>query len=175
MKLSYLFLLPVVGLSLGACSSSKEVLPPCPQVVIVRALETYNDYGSDTPNPVNLVAVGKMDKVVGTCQYNDEGIDIQFILSMRALKEERLGGDQVTMPYFVSVVDAEDKIESKEFMSASFKFKDTPIASFQEELRVFIPYVGDKKATNSRVLIGFQLTQEQRLLQLREAERKMKR
>lgn len=175
MKLSHALILPIACLSLTGCAGNEEAaMRPCPQVAIVRALETFNDYGSDKPHPDSLVAVAKMDDVMGTCAYTDEGVDINFTVSMRALKGKRLGGNNVSMPFFVSVVDEDNKVKSKEFMTASFKFKETPVANYQEELHVRLPYKGEDKLTGKRVLLGFQLTQEQRQVQVKEHERKMR-
>lgn len=166
MKLSHSLAVPVACLLLTACAS-KEVLPPCPQVAIVRALETFNDYGSDVADPSNLVAVAKMDDVIGACEYTDDNVEINFTLSMRALKGKRLGGNQVSMPYFISVVGDDNKVISKEIMTANFVFGDTPVAKFQEPLHVKLPYMNKEKLTGTRVLMGFQLTQEQRMKAMR--------
>lgn len=173
MKLSHTLLLSCAALALTACASKKEALPPCPQVAIIRALETFNDHGSDTAVPENLVAVAKMDDVTGACQYGEKGVDLDFTVSMRALKGKRLGGNNVSMPFFVSVVNDHNKVVSKEYMTASFKFKDTPVASFQEKIHVNLPYKGEGKLTGKRVLLGFQLTQEQRLKQIRAQKKKL--
>jgi len=156
---SYFTVFALIALT-TACAS-KNIKPPCPQVAIVRALETFNDYGNNAIDPSNLVAVAKMDDVVGTCEYNDDGVDIGFTVSMRALKGKRLGGTQVSMPYFVSVVSDNDDVYSKELMTAKFVFDKTPIANFEEQLHIKLPYMNNKKLTGMRVLLGFQLTKEQ--------------
>lgn len=175
MKKTPILVLPLACLLLSSCAG-KEILPPCPQVAIVRALETFEDYGSDRPDPSTLVAVAKMDDVVGSCEYTDEGVDLSFMVKMRALKGKRLGGNQVSIPYFVSVVGEGSKIVSKEIMTASFTFTGKPVSHYQEQLHVVLPYASaDTKFTGRRVLMGFQLTQEQRIMQRMIEERKMKR
>lgn len=173
MKLSQTLMLSCAVLALSACASKRDPLPPCPQVAIIRALETFNDHGSDTPEPENLVAVAKMDDVTGACQYGEKGVDLNFIVTMRALKGKRLGGNNVSMPFFVSVVNDQNKVISKEYMTASFKFKEAPVSSFHEKLHVNLSYQGEGKLTGKRVLIGFQLTQEQRIKQLRAQKKKL--
>lgn len=156
----------IIGMScllLAACASSKEELPPpsCPQVAIVRALDRFKDYGSDTPDPSNLVAVGFMQDVGGKCSFSDKGVQMEFEIIMKAQKGKRLGGDKIGFPYFISIVDAEDKVISKEIMTARFKLDDDKVTTMTEPLRVFIPLKEGQKSVERRVLIGFQVPPSQ--------------
>lgn len=177
-RLSFVF---AFSLFLMACGSSKdesakeepkvtkedkikEPTPICPQVAILRDLEIIRDYGSERPDPSELVAEAKMLKVEGDCAYQDKGIDISFELNLIAQKGPRLGGLHSSMPFFVSVVDPEQKILNKERMTEDFNFSsDSKISQKSETLHVFIPL--DKsiqgRGPNYQVLIGFQLTQKQ--------------
>ena len=156
-----LFLLP---LALTACSSTEDAKPKrlCPQTAFVRELERVNDYGADMPDEKTLVAAAKMKSVDGTCDYRDEGVDVNFTLKIIAGKKERLGGDKIGFPFFVSIIDPEGKILSKELMTADFEFSgDKKTAERTEILHVFIPMAKDADGTNYQVLMGFQLTEEQ--------------
>lgn len=146
--------------------------PICPQVAIIHELENIRDYGTEKPDPSQLVGEARLQSLNGDCEYEDNGIDITFTIAGIAARGPRLGGDQVGFPFFVAVVDPDGKILNKDQMTADFKFSDgARIATANEPLHVFIPLPKDKDETgpNYRVLAGFQLT-EQQLAEVRKRE-----
>jgi len=161
---SIMLCLCLLPLALAGCASDEDVKPKrlCPQTAFVRELERVNDYGADTPDEKTLVATALMKSVDGTCKYTDEGVDVQFRLEIKAGREPRLGGDRTSFPFFVSIVAPDGKILSKELMTADFTFSgDGNTAERAEDLHVFIPLPKDANVTNYRILMGFQLTEEQ--------------
>ncbi len=148
----------------------------CPQVAIVRSLDTIRDFGNEQPAAAQLVAVARMENIDGDCGYQDNGIDIQFTLDFKAAKGPRLGGNKADFPFFIAVVDPSNEIVTKSQMTEQFKFKsDEKTVDITEPLHVFVPMTKDEKAHGGdyRVLMGFQLTEEQ-LAQVRKAEKKVK-
>lgn len=143
----------------------------CPQVAILRDLETIRDYTNDKPAPDQLMAAARMEEVAGDCGYQDTGIDIVFRINMVAAKGPRLSGDQAGFPFFVAVVDPDGKVLNKDQLTEKFTFKgEETSARHDVPVHVFIPLPKDKNVTgpNYRVLAGFQLTQKQ----LKEARKK---
>lgn len=148
----------------------------CPQVAIIRELETARDFGVEKPAAGQLVAAARMQDISGDCGYQDGGIDIAFRVNFTAAKGPRLGGDRAEFPYFVAVLDPNGAILNKDQMTESFRFKDDPKpVERSEPMHVFIPLTKEQKQTgpNYRVLVGFQLTQEQ-LNEVRATENKVK-
>ncbi len=148
----------------GTGEDVKPEAPPrrCPQVAILRALDTIEDHGSDSVDPANLVAVGKMNKVDGRCSYEDNGVDINFDLHLSAEKGPGLGGNKVSFPFFVSVLKPDDTVLGKEMMSVDFTFADKAKITIRDQsLHVFLPLKENEDASGFRVLIGYQLTEAQ--------------
>lgn len=165
-----LFALALAVTALAGCSSDKGPPRLCPQVAILRNLERIEDHGRDSIDPSTLVAVAAMRNIEGSCDYDDQGVRISFDLNMVAEKGPRLGGDQISFPYFVSLVGPEDQVLSKEPLTAKFEF---PSGGKQvkktESLRIFLPLKKDETAQGYRVLMGFQLSEDQ-LKAVREKE-----
>ena len=175
MKHSRIVLCLALLLTTVACSSSKssdeddeadkkKPLPICPQVAIVRDLEEIRDYGNEIPDPSQLVAKAKMLNLSGTCEFKKNGIDMVFDLNFVAEKGPRLGGLRTSFPYFVSIVDPDQTIISKEKMSIAFGFSSSEkVATASDSLHVYVPLPKDKRPTapNYQILLGFQLTQDQ--------------
>ena len=162
MKHSLLILCAATVL-LAACTSDKKEAPRlCPQTAIVRELERAKDFGGDTPEEQSLVAVALMQNVRGRCDYKDEGADENFDLKIVAERADRLGGDHISFPFFIAVLDPDRKILSKELMTADFTFHGKDKTTDQtESLHVFIPMDKEANGEYHQVLMGFQLTEDQ--------------
>ena len=155
-----LCLIMVALVAVSGCAGDKAAQKPrvCPQVAILRPLDTIENVKDDKM----LIAAARMDSVEGTCAYGKTGLDIQFTLAMRAVRGPALEGNSATMPFFVAIVDKDDAARSKGLMTASFTFeKDAKEAAHAENLHVFLPLLTSEDAAGHRVLMGFQLTKEQ--------------
>jgi len=70
---------------------SKAPMPICPQVAIIRQLDTIRDYGHEPAMPEQLVAAAHMDRISGTCEYGEDGVDVRFELALTVARGPRLG------------------------------------------------------------------------------------
>jgi hypothetical protein len=134
----------------------------CPQVAILRQADEVFDYGGEKPDALQFVAKAHLKKIEGDCAYrkdsNPSGIDISFKLQASAIKGSRLGGNQVSFPYFIAVVDPKDAILNRQVVTAQFNFSgDNKLAELVEPLHVFIPMSAKELITGPsyRVLVGF--------------------
>ncbi len=135
----------------------------CPQVAILREAESVVDYGGEQASEDQVVAKARLAKIDGDCAYRKDedkpsGIDIQFKLKATALRGPRLGGDSVSFPYFIAVVDPSDKVLSREVVTAKFRFSGSDAgAEIDESLHVFIPMpvMALNAGPDYRVLTGF--------------------
>lgn len=184
MKLPHYILGLMLLTALSACGTSKDdkdsakadadkkaeeekkepPIPICPQVAILRDLDDMKDYGTEKPDPAELVAQARMLNVTGDCAYEDNGIDVHFDLNMVAAKGPRLGGLRASFPYFVGITAPDQSILNKDRMTAEFNFSsDKKVIEHAESLHIFIPLPKDKRSSGPdyRVLMGFQLDEDQ--------------
>lgn len=112
-------------------------------------------------------------EVDGSKEEIKKGADVEFSVDFIAEKGPRLGGNSFSVPYFVSILDPSDKILGKEVITAKFEFSGSrKTDDRQETLHVFIPTPDkDSRPEDYRVLIGFQLTEDQ-LKEVRAKEEK---
>ena len=174
------FILLFVLLSLAACADSKKSVPPedapppppeiktenliCPQVAILKEADEVMDYGGEQPDPAQLVAKARMKNIEGDCAYRKgdkkAGIDIAFTLQTVSARGPRLGGSQVSFPYFIAIVDPAENILSRQLMTVQFKFYgNNKVTESSEPLHVFIPMpeTALTAGPDYRVLIGFMM------------------
>ena len=165
----------LIPLLVTACSSEREVVRLCPQTAIIRELARVSDYGSEPASDENLVALAEMKGVEGECSYKSDGVDLSFEVSLLAGKGPRLGGNQFGFPYFISIVNPEQKIVAKEMLTVNFNFReDKKPTETIEPLHVFIPMSENSDGTNYQVLVGFQFTEKQLAAVRRAEEQKIK-
>ena len=162
--------------ALAACSSNntpeKMGKRYCPQVAFVHDLERVRDYGQEERDAKNLVAEAEFKSIEGKCEYKDgdldkdndpeRGVDVTYAAKLLAHKGPRLGGDHFEFKYFVAVLNPEQNILNKDMLTANVKFDSEPKGTeFEEPFHVFIPLAKNQDARDWRVLMGFQLTEEQ--------------
>lgn len=143
----------------------KQPMPICPQVAIVRELDTYlrtkdgEAYDERELKPEELVSGAKMNRVKGDCVYRKDGVDAKFKLAIVAAKGPLLEGLRTSYPYFVAVVDPSGNVLNKENYSAEIGFSsEKRTMEHEESLRIHIPLPPDTRASGAsyQVLMGFQ-------------------
>jgi hypothetical protein len=154
----------LVPLVLAACASKEEAAPTtCPRAAILRPLERVEDYGADTHDVANLVAVAVMDSVsIEKCRVKDESYDLDLLIRMRAEKGPRLGGNKLSLPYIVSLVGDGDEVRHREISTASITFDGkSKLMPHEEKLHLVIPRAKDEKEPSNYILLGFQINESQ--------------
>jgi hypothetical protein len=162
-----LLALTFCALSLSACSwlglEDDDVPPPvaantiCPQVASVRELSIYQH--PPAANEDNLVINARMGKIKTTCGGVGDGMKIESSFDVIAIKGINSQGHLANLPFFVSVVNAQDEVEHKDLYEIPVEFENGA-----GQLRINIPFsttVTGNNAMQKRVLIGFNLSPEQ--------------
>lgn len=168
----------VKGLVLGAaalaalagCTSSetREFARdlPCPGVGMIAGTEeiiVFSGRGSDV---TDIVLKGEIERVVSECEYDvDDGI-IFVNLAFRGTAE--LGpaatSREVTIPTFIALTELNARVLRKDIVPITLAFEDnqrtTNFIHTIEETKV--PYVANIDGSAYEILVGFQLTREQR-------------
>lgn len=164
----------ILLLGLGACSTLDSVNPfsssepsktvaattGCPQVAIIRDLSVYQN--PPAADDLNLVISARMGKVRGGCTIDAKGSAIEGGFDVVAVKGSNTAGRRAAIPFFISVLDANEQVVRKETYEIPIFFEGT---STQQSMNVpvnptiAIPDGAD--ASTYRVFIGFQLSREQ--------------
>lgn len=155
----------LLALPLVSCSTSEPEPQPlpindCPQVAVVRDLSVYQHPPAADEN--TLVISARMGNVQTGCSLDETGKRIDGGFDVIAIRGTNTAGRRAAMPFFVSVVDQNDTVVKKEVYEIPVRFEGD-----QREMKINIPVNpkvgipegGDPK--QYRVLIGFQLSQEQ--------------
>ncbi len=157
----------------SACSSDfgtdlfsmEERILPCPNVSILPGAETITVFrqgpGRDL---VDVTFEGSIEPLKGECAYEDDEslIAAELFLQINAVKGPAASSNQVSLPFFISIVDRDKRVLSKRVF-------DSPIVipegkrrgAALEEMIQRIPVLSGRDGRDYTIVLGFQLTGEQ--------------
>lgn len=140
----------------------------CPDVRIVDELANLTEFSGDGPETTeNLVSTVYLNKVESGCEFSQKNVTIDLKLEFAGnlgAKAKTQPSDKpfFAYPFFIAVLNANDEILAKEVFSASMSYSRAEERhTYYESLRQIIPFEDEAAARNYKVLVGFQLTQDQ--------------
>lgn len=150
---------------LAGCATGAA--PSCPQIGMIPGISNITlFYPMQEEGVADIVSRAAFVDYKGDCKYSKGKLVVDLDLSILAelgragQKEPRQKMQQY--PYFVAILDPQENILLRKSFVAQVPFDDASAASGTvESLRQTIPLSGSKKATEYKVLFGFQLTPEQ--------------
>jgi hypothetical protein len=153
-------------LAVAACSPSSQVARPanCPKVAVLNELSELTRF---RPGPGrDLTDVELEARFAGLsfgCRYEKTAVSVEFDLEIEARRGPALAAPKAEFQYFAAVTNPAGEIVSKETFDADIEFKgNTTRVVLGDELIQRIPLVDTSTAPNWSILIGLQLTDEQR-------------
>ena len=153
----------LLALPLAGCfgKTSAEQLQ-CPDAQSAPGLENIAIFGPGAERTMqNVQIAGKIVAVNRACDQEKGGIQINAVISFsagRASSQVR----RVEFPYFVAVVDLNQTILNEQRFTVPLAFSGSDFATAQEKITIHLPVQRPSAGRNFAVLVGFQLTDEQR-------------
>ncbi len=157
----------LTSLLLAACQSGQENsnLPPCPQVNILSDASRLTVYRDGPGRDLTDVLVdAQMEAVGGSCLYTRkmDGVTVDVVLRMRALRGPASTGTGADLTYFVAVTNKDREIVAREEFPIRIEFPaNASQVAASDELEQVIPLRGGARAEDYAIFIGFKLTPEQ--------------
>lgn len=155
-----LALLLPAALLLAGCGSD-EPPPPCPPVGAPAPLDGFTQFDGGGRDLTQVRFSGRIDGVDLACEYDEKGVDValrvRFVVERGPADQSR----RADIRYFVAVEDGPGNVTAKQQFDVAVPFEGNirRVARIDElELRIPTPRQGFRQ---TRVLVGFQLTQEQ--------------
>ncbi len=139
----------------------------CPEVTIVSDLSRLNEFANDQSNNAdNLISSVAMTNTQTTCEFTDNSVTVDLELTMQATLGPKAGSTSkqqtFSYPFFVAVTTNSGQILAKEIFAAGISFDAGASEKlYIETLRQIIPADNRLHASRMKVMIGFQLTQQQ--------------
>jgi hypothetical protein len=135
----------------------------CPHSEVVSELGAINEFSNPAaPTPENLVIRATISGLKSACTFGEKSMTVDIKVAFEAA----LGPQAATRsaahiyPFFVAVIAPNGDILAKEIFTAPLTFSGNQ-GSYFESLRQIIPVYNPEQGPRYKVLVGFQLTQEQ--------------
>lgn len=139
----------------------------CPEVRIVTDLNQVHQFtDAAKPAPNQAISSIRMSSVEKDCRVEDQNMVIDMTLSFEGKagpKARTKPADKPSFayPYFIAITNNQGSIIAKEIFAVTMAYeKGKDSRSFTETVRQVIP-LGDAPLKNYKVLIGFQLTEQE--------------
>ncbi|HXP31664.1 MAG TPA: hypothetical protein VN832_11275 [Stellaceae bacterium] len=148
----------------AACSSGgKGANLVCPPAAIAPELNMIPQFGAGAGQGVaDVQASGIITSVKTACERAEGGITIHTSVGITA-RRAYLQVKETRLPYFIAVADARQHILTKQPFNDTVQFVGgEPYRSVNEEFTVRLPVNSPAAGGDYVVLVGFQLTPDQR-------------
>lgn len=140
----------------------------CPTVKVVGDISAISQFTlPKKPEPNSLIAEAKLDNVTANCNVAKDGVVLDITLNFSGVlgpvgAKEMRNEASYTYPYFVSVINPEGQIISKDIFALSVVYEKgmTRVAK-QDKLRQMIPLQSGQVANQYQIIAGFQLTDDE--------------
>ena len=139
----------------------------CPYVEIVDELSSFSEFSGSSSSESNLISRVTLNQVESSCDINNNQITLDLKLSFEGAlgpKAKRSSNDKpfFSYPFFVAVTNPSNVILAKEVFAASMTYeRKEKTHNYFENIRHIIPINNKSQASKYKVMIGFQLGEDQ--------------
>lgn len=140
----------------------------CPDTEIVTELAGYSEFASpNSSSEENLITRAHLTEITATCESNERSITVDMALEFKGMagpKSFVKSADKSShaYPFFVAITSPGGKILAKEVFSAAMDFNSSAgVKTYNETLRQIIPLSNQEDGKRHKILVGFQLNQQQ--------------
>lgn len=152
-------------LALAGCSSAQPAPPGgCPKVAVLGELAELVRFRPGAGRDLTDVEIeAKFSTLAFGCLYDKQSVSVEIDIEVEATRGPALGPGKATFQYFAAVTNPAGEIVAKEPFDATVEFKgNTTRLVVADELTQRIPLVDRNSGPNWSILLGLQLTDEQR-------------
>lgn len=162
-----LALLAVVTLAGCAPQRIEDLLVPCPALVLPADLADLSRYQPGAqPDLSTLIFDARVTAVEGTCRRGrrDQSVEATLALRFRLDRGPAAAGRGFQLPWFLALLDSQtDAVVSRQSfnMPGQFSVNTTSANVTSQPVEISFPLGQGRRVQDFRVLVGFQLTEEE--------------
>ena len=152
-------------MAVAACSSSSSgPSPGCPKVAVLSDLAELVRFRQGAGRDLTDVELqAKFASFAFGCRYDKDAVVVEIDVQIEATRGPAQVANRTTFEYFAAITNPAGEIVAKEPFTADLEFKgNTTKLVVADELAQRIPLIDRNSGSNWSVLLGLQLTDEQR-------------
>jgi hypothetical protein len=159
------FALGIAGFAIAGCSLFEKAPQVCPKVSILSEAAEMTSFRPGGSDVTDVVFQGEVNSVASECKYDKDSkvITMTATLTLVAARGAALKQGDVTLPFFVSIIDNKTvKVLGKKIFQSAVPFPEGHRRSGVSEVITERFTVGAGHGiTDYEILVGLQLTEEQ--------------
>ena len=154
----------VAAMAVAACSSSSTQNAACPRVAVLGDLSELVRFRPGAGRDLTDVELqAKFDNFAFGCRYDKDAVVVEIDVQIEATRGPALPANRTSFEYFAAITNPAGDIVAKEPFAADLEFKgNTTKVMVADELAPRIPLIDRTSGANWSILLGLQLTDEQR-------------
>lgn len=152
------------AMAVAACSSSSGPTPACPKVAVLSDLAELARFRPGPGRDLTDVELqAKFANFAFGCRYEKDSVVVEVDVQIEATRGPAMASNRTTFEYFAAITNPAGEIVAKESFSADLEFKgNSTKLVVADVLAPRIPLVDRISGGNWSILLGLQLTDEQR-------------
>lgn len=169
----------LAGLALAGCNTPQmdDLLIPCPDLVLPADVADLTRYRPGAPPDLSsLVLDARITAIDGSCRRGRSNRSVDSTLAVRIQMDRGPAAESraVQLPWFIALLDARtNQVVSRQsfVMNGQFAVNTTRANVTSQPVAISFPVDADRRVQDFRVLVGFQLTEDEVALNRRRGPR----
>ncbi|MEI6158204.1 MAG: hypothetical protein WCP77_00105 [Roseococcus sp.] len=169
----------LAGLALAGCGGPQmdDLLVPCPALVLPTDLADLTRYNTGAqPDLSSLVLDARVTGIEGSCRRGrrNQSVDSTIAVRFQMDRGPAAASRAVQLPWFIALLDSRtNEVVSRQsfVMNGQFAVNTTRANVTSQPVEISFPVGADRRVQDYRVLVGFQLSEDEVALNRRRGPR----
>lgn len=178
MRLAYVAPLVLAAMGVAGCQPTRidDLLVSCPTLALPADLADLTRYREGAaPDLSTVVLDARITAVDANCRRGrrDQSVDATIALRFQLDRGPAAPNRQVQIPWFIALLDKDNNIINRQtfLLPAQFGANTTRAAVSSQPVEISFPVGQERRAQDYRIMVGFQLNQEELALNRRRGPR----
>lgn len=178
MRLAYVAPLVLAAMGVAGCQPTRidDLLVSCPSLTLPADLADLTRYREGaSPDLSTVVLDARITAVDAQCRRGrrDQSVDATIALRFQLDRGPAAPTRAVQIPWFIALLDKDNNIINRQgfLLPAQFGANTTRAAVGSQPVEISFPVGQERRAQDYRIMVGFQLTQDELALNRRRGPR----
>jgi hypothetical protein len=178
MRLAFVAPLVLSAMAVSGCQPTRidDLLVSCPTLTLPADLADLTRHRPGSPPDLSTVVLGaRVTAVDAHCKRGrgDRSVDATISMRFQIDRGPAAPSRAVQIPWFIALLDANNNVINRQtfVLPAQFGANTTRAAVSSQPVEISFPVGQERRAQDYRIMVGFQLTQEELALNRRRGPR----
>ncbi len=178
MRLAYVASLFLAAMVMSGCQPGRidDLLVSCPTLTLPADLADLTRYREGAPTDLSTVVLdARITAVDASCRRGrrDQSVDATISMRFQLDRGPAAPSRAVQIPWFLALLDKDNNVVNRQsfILPAQFGANTTRAAVSSQPVEISFPVGQERRVQDYRIMVGFQLTQDELALNRRRGPR----